>query len=156
MIVVSELVDLDIQIIRFSNIVDFRQVKGLARAHAANTAWASSDVVHLFDESAAIVSVRDAHIDLLRRHYRELYRALDLIVLRRAGWVCRTAPQWRVVEHFLRDRHALDGQATELTIASELDGLYPLFTRDEIHAVSRAPTVELFSTAYLDSDDHHS
>ena len=146
MIVVSEIVDLDIQIIRFSDVVDFRQLKELARAHVANTAWASSDVIHFFDESAALASIRNAHVDLLRHHYRELYRGLDLIVLRRAGWVCCTAPQWRLVEYFLRERHALDGQATELMMASDLTGLYPLFGHDELNDVASAPGIELFRT----------
>ncbi|MBS0385248.1 MAG: hypothetical protein JSS00_07855 [Proteobacteria bacterium] len=88
--------------------------------------------INVVDEFADLSDLMSAPMEDLRARYRALHLQLNFHVLRRSGWLCRSAQAWRIVEEWLRDRHSRDGQGTEVFLASDWPELLELFSRDEL------------------------
>jgi hypothetical protein len=134
---------LALHIITFAGVVRFSEIAELGRAHAENSVWAGADTFHIVDDEADLSLLSHAQLDTVREHYRKLHQSIEFFLLRRSGWVCRSAQASRVVEYWLRERHSRDGQGTEVFMAAALGDLVDLFSIEEIEAVaSRSGFVE--------------
>lgn len=111
---------------------EFRQ---LGATHAQHRAWAGADTIHIVRESADVSALTPEHIDILRQHYRSLHSGLDLHIIRRAAWLCSSAPVWRLLEYWLVDRHSRDEHKTEVVLAANLDDIHGVFDAAECAAV---------------------
>jgi hypothetical protein len=129
---------LGFHLIRFEGVVTFDELVELGRLHAAFPVFAAADAIHIIEPDADMSQLQLSQIDLLREHYAHLQKGLDLYLVRRSAWICSTATTCRLVEHWLDGRHSLDGQQTEVVIAADLEGVSPLFLREEIEAVKEA------------------
>lgn len=137
--------ELMLHVVEFSGAVPFSEVEALGRVHAANRSWAGADTFHIIDENADLSEITDAHLNAMRTHYRTVHESIDFFLLRRSGWVCRSAEAWRVAEYWLRERHSRDGQGAEVYLAATLNELSELFSAEEIAAVAaKAGFVELW------------
>lgn len=126
---------LGFHLVHFEDEVGFAQLVELAKLHAAIPAFAAADAIHLIDENADLSRLQLSELDILRAHYAKLQSGLDLYLVRRSAWVCRTATACRLVEHWLDGRHSRDGQKTEVMMTGNVDDVFPLFSREEIEAV---------------------
>lgn len=132
-----------IHVIDFAGAVRFSELVALGRTHADNPTWAGADTLHIVDDAADLSQLTNAQLDTMRAHYRKLHQSIEFFLLRRSGWVCRSADACRVVEYWLQERHSRDGQGTEVLLAMTLDGLADLFSPHEIQAVaSRSGFIE--------------
>lgn len=126
--------ELALHVIDFTGCVRFSEIEELGRAHAENLSWAGADTFHIVAEDANLAELTEARLDTVRAHYRGVHESIEFFILRRSGWVCRSADACRVVEYWLRERHSRDGQGTEVYLAATLDDLGELFSQDEIEA----------------------
>lgn len=137
--------ELLLHVIEFTGAVPFSEIEALGRVHAANLSWAGADTFHIIEDNADLSAITDAHLDAMRAHYRTVHEGIDFFLLRRSGWVCRSAQAWRVAEYWLRERHSRDGQGTEVYLAARLEDLSEMFSAEEIEAVAaRTEFVELW------------
>ncbi len=144
-IAISANAELLLHVIEFSGVVPFSEIEALGRVHAANLSWAGADTFHIIDDNADLSEITDAQLDAMRAHYRTVHESIEFFLLRRSGWVCRSAEAWRVAEYWLRERHSRDGQGTEVYLAATLNELSELFSAEEIAAVaSKMGFVELW------------
>jgi hypothetical protein len=121
--------------VRFEDEVTFAELTELGRLHAAFPVFAAADAIHVIDEAADLSRLQPSELDILRAHYANLQRRLDLYMVRRSAWVCSTAATCRLVEYWLDGRHSRDGQKTEVCMAADIAEVFPLFSREEIEAV---------------------
>lgn len=126
---------LGFHLVRFEGVVTFSELAELGRLHAAFPVFAGADAIHVIDADADLSGLQLSELDILRDHYAKLQRSLDLFLVRRSAWVCGTAATCRLVEHWLDGRHSRDGQKTEVLMACDLAGVFPLFSHEEIAAV---------------------
>lgn len=151
--------ELALHLIEFTGVVQFSELGELGRVHADNRAWASADTFHIVGDNADLSQLTNAQLDTLRAHYRKLHQSIEFFMLRRSGWVCNSSEACRIVEYWLRERHSRDGQGTEVFLATSIEGLDELFSRDEIEAaVARAGFVEhlrIDHTSQRPDEPHH-
>lgn len=126
---------LGFHLLRFQDLVTFAELAELGRMHSAIPAFAAADTIHIIEPDADMSRLQLSELAMLRAHYAQLQRSLDLYLVRRAGWVCSTAATCRLVEYWLDGRHSRDGQKTEVVMAADVADLCPLFSQDEIEAV---------------------
>ena len=124
-----------LHLVRFEDVVTFSELTELGRLHSAIPAFAAADAIHLIEMDADLSGLQLSELDTLREHYAKLQRSLDLYLVRRSAWVCSTATVCGLVEYWLDGRHSRDGQKTEVLMASDVAGIFPLFSREEIEAV---------------------
>lgn len=122
-------------LVRFQDVVTFAELAELGRMHSAIPVFAAADAIHIIDPDADLSRLQFSELDMLRAHYAQLQRALDLYLVRRAAWICSTAATCGLVEYWLDGRHSRDGQKTEVLMAADVADVFPLFSRDEIEAV---------------------
>lgn len=122
-------------LVRFENVVTFTELVELGRLHSAFPIFAGADAIHVIEADADLSRLQLSEIDIMHDHYAELQRSLDLYLVRRSAWVCSTASTCRLVEYWLDGRHSRDGQHTEVAMAVDLAGVFPLFSHEEIEAV---------------------
>lgn len=126
---------LGFHVLRFQDVVTFNDLAELGRMHSAIPVFAAADAIHIIGPDADLSRLQFSELDILRAHYAQLQRSLDLYLMRRAAWVCSAAATRRLVEYWLDGRHSRDGQKTEVLMASDVADVFPLFSRDEIEAV---------------------
>lgn len=153
-IVIAANEDLSLHIIDFGGIVRFSELEALGRTHAANLTWAGADTVHIVDEDADLSEISEDQLDAMRAFYRTVHGGIDIFLVRRSGWVCRSPDAWRVVEYWLAERHSRDGQGTEVFLAATLPELGELFSAEELEAVAaRQSFVELWRVDHAATPD---
>lgn len=128
--------DFGIQLVKFSGAVTNEQAQQLGRLHESRPDLLAADSVQIIDEDADLRQLRGAPLQVLRSHYNRLHRRADFLVLRRSGWICRSASAWRLVEIWLEGRHAHDGQGADVSLVGALADLAPMFTAEELEAIS--------------------
>lgn len=144
-IAISANTELMLHVIDFSGVVAFSEIEALGRVHADNLSWAGADTFHIIEDNADLSAITDAHLDAMRAHYRTVHESIDFFLLRRSGWVCRSAQAWRVAEYWLRERHSRDRQGTEVCLAARLEDLSEMFSAEEnAEVASRTEFVELW------------
>jgi hypothetical protein len=129
--------DLALHVVRFEGAVSFAELLQLGHLHKERPDFASADAVHIVDENADLSALTPEHLDILRKHYSELHRAIEFHVVRRAAWICRSPAAWTLAEYWVADRHSRDGQGTELCLVADLAAARILFADDELAAVKR-------------------
>lgn len=125
---------LGFHLVRFGDVVTFTELAELGRLHSAIPQFAGADAIHIIEPDADLSRLQLSELDVLRAHYAQLQRSLDLYLVRRAAWVCSTAATCRLVEYWLDGRHSRDGQQTEVVMAADVAEVFPLFSREEIAA----------------------
>ena len=105
--------------------------------HKLHRDWAAADTVHVVEDDADLSDLSGAALDALRAEYRTLQADLDLFVVRRALWLCRSKRAWELAEYWVKDRHWRDGQGSELMLVANLDDAGELFAADELAAAAR-------------------
>lgn len=122
-------------VIEFDGRLVFDEFRNLGALHAQRPEWAGVDTIHIVRESADVSALTPQHIDLLRQRYRALHHELDLHFIRRAAWLCASAPVWRLLEYWLLDRHSRDAHKTEVVLAANLSDISGVFDAAELAAV---------------------
>ena len=108
----------------------------IANFYCANPHWNRADLLSLVRDDIDLSNFSPEHLAGLRALYRELHEHGDFILLRRSAWVCSHVSGWRLLEEFLKDRHALDGQGTEVCLVATLPEASCIFDQNEIEAVT--------------------
>lgn len=131
-IVISEHASLKIHRICFSGTLSVDQLRRMIALHEEHPRWAVADSIHIIEPTTDLSQITDDHIDAVRDRYRALYASLAFYLVRRSVWVCRIPEAWRMVEHYLRDRHSRDGQSAEVMLVADLRDSGDIFANDEI------------------------
>ncbi len=124
-----------LHVVKFYGKITFEELTALGALHRSRPDWAGGDTINILDDAVDVSSLTNAHLDALRRHYRDLHQSFDLYVLRRAAWICRSASACAVLEYWLADRHSHDGQSSEVCLVANLSDASCLFSQEEIAAV---------------------
>jgi hypothetical protein len=135
---VSVNVELAIEVVRFTGRVTLWEVTQLVRLHEARPDLITADSVQIVDEDADLSDLTPVRLEGLRDHYSQLLQRADFLLLRRSGWICRSASACSVVEFWLDGRHSRDGQGTDVCLIADVRDLDLLFSDDEIEAVAAA------------------
>jgi hypothetical protein len=127
--------------------VESSELFALADFYRINPGWVKTDVISVVDENATGHAVLAMHLGLMRERFRELHKTSDFLLVRRSAWVCPNVSAWSLLEDFLHERHARDGQGSEVCLVSTLPEASILFEPDEIAGVSSGEGFRLiFST----------
>ena len=127
--------DLALHVIRLEGAVSFDELSELGRLHQTRPDLAAADAVHIVDEAADLSKLTPDHIDAMRSHYRDVQRAIDFHVVRRAAWICPSPRAWKLGEYWVAHRHSRDGQGTEICLVADLADAAALFSPEELAAV---------------------
>ncbi len=108
----------------------------IANFYRTNPHWNRADLLSFAREDVDLSNFSSEHVEGLRGLYRELHHTGDFFLLRRSAWVCSHPGGWRLLEEFLRDRHALDGQGTEVCLVRTIAETICLFDQEEVEALT--------------------
>ncbi|MEQ1811411.1 MAG: hypothetical protein ABL889_15885 [Terricaulis sp.] len=136
-ITISAHPDLALHRIDFFGSIKGAEIAALANTHSTHKDWAGADTIHVVDEAADLSEIDHAGLDKVRAHYQALHRTIDFFLLRRAGWVCVKPQALNLVEYWLKGRHSLDGQGTEVNLVQRWQDLTDVFTVEELAAAER-------------------
>lgn len=123
-----------LRIVHFTERVASSEVADLVAIYGQERDWLGYDSVYLLDADGSDID-RDG-LDDLRQSVFALYREIDLMIVRRSAWICRTEPMRRLAEYWITARHARDGSGAEFRLGDRLEDALGLFTADELAAVS--------------------
>lgn len=128
---------LSFQVVRLDSVLTVSELSRFGALHAEHIDWARADAIHLIDDALDVSGLDYAQLDKLRESYRALHKKLDFHLLRRSAWVCANPRAWPFLEYWLADRHARDGQSTDVCLVRKLHEASALFDDEELEAVTR-------------------
>ncbi len=76
-----------------------------AAYNAANPVWLGFDCVSVIHADVEVSSISLAHLDGVFTAHRELFEPLNLMFMRRSGWVCESPEGQRFLSHWLGKRN---------------------------------------------------
>lgn len=135
---VSVNAELAIEVVRFTGRVTLWEVTQLVRLHEARPDLITADSVQIVEEDADLTDLTPVRLEALRDHYGQVLQRTELLLLRRSGWICRSAAACSLVEYWLDGRHSRDGLGTDVCLVADVRDLDLLFSDDEVEAVAAA------------------
>mgnify|MGYP003596323396 CR=1 FL=1 len=146
MITIARHTPLSLHVVRLSGELTAAQFFAAYAAIAREPNWARADTFYIVDEDVRLKgSDGKALLDQLQVINRDVFKPLDVYVLRRAAWICYAPRAWPFIEYWLSDRHSRDGLQSEFCGGATLDAARQLFEDAEVAAVAAGGDFELLA-----------
>lgn len=77
-----------------------------AAYNAAKPIWLGFDCISVIHDDVDVSAVSLADLDAVFKSHRQLFEPLNLMFMRRSGWVCESPGGQRLLSHWLAKRNA--------------------------------------------------
>lgn len=111
---------LELNFAEYLGSVTTAELIAIAEFLTATPAWLKYDCLSLVSPGADFVSVDRLAVDAIYLKYRTLYAPLNMTIVRRSAWVCRSETADDFVRYWLSSHSANGGLSSEL---QKFDGL---------------------------------
>lgn len=105
---------IELNLVEYTGSVSLAELVALADFQAAQPAMLSYDSISVVRPGADFRSVELSNLDEVFARYRELFRPLNLVILRRSAWICQSPAAEPHVRHWLGDRDTRGGLSSDV------------------------------------------
>jgi len=77
-----------------------------AAYNASNPVWLGFDCISVIHDDIDVTTISLADLDGVFKSHREMFEPLNLMFMRRSGWVCESSTGQRFLSHWLTKRNA--------------------------------------------------
>ena len=92
---------LELNLVEYRGGVTLAELKALAAFMAHNPQHLQRDTLNIIQAGCDFAAIQLAELDTLFAYYAKLYAPLNLQIMRRAAWVCRSAAAKSHLDHWL-------------------------------------------------------
>ncbi|MBL8545583.1 MAG: hypothetical protein JNL81_03920 [Hyphomonadaceae bacterium] len=97
---------LELSRVEYTGAVYARDLHDHAAFNAANPDWLGFDCISVIHADIDVSAINIANLDGVFNAHRELFEPLNLMFMRRSGWVCESPAGQRFLTHWLARRNA--------------------------------------------------
>jgi hypothetical protein len=97
---------LELSRVEYTGIMRAQDLHDHAAYNAANPVWLGFDCVSVIHADVDVSALNVSNLDGVFNAHRELFEPLNLMFMRRSGWVCESAAGQRFLSHWLAKRNA--------------------------------------------------
>ncbi len=96
---------LELSRVEYTGIIRAQDMHDHAAYNAANPIWLGFDCISVIHADTDPSGISLANVDSVFSAHRELFEPLNLMFMRRSGWVCESAQGQRFLSHWLAKRN---------------------------------------------------
>lgn len=96
---------LEVSRVEYFGVVRAADLHDHARFNAANPVWLGYDCISVIHRDVDVAGLTSADLDGVFGAHRQLFEPLNLMFMRRSGWVCESAIGQRFLSHWLAKRN---------------------------------------------------
>lgn len=97
---------LEISRVEYSGAIRAKDLHDHAEYNAANPAWLGFDCISVIHADVHIAGLSLTELDGVFKAHRQLFEPLNLMFMRRSGWVCDSPMAQRFLGHWIGKRNA--------------------------------------------------
>ncbi len=97
---------LEISCVEYVGVMRAIDLHDHAAYNAANPVWLGFDCISVIHDDVDVSAVSLADLDGVFKSHRQLFEPLNLMFMRRSGWVCESPGGQRLLSHWLTKRNA--------------------------------------------------
>ncbi|HEX8901282.1 hypothetical protein [Vitreimonas sp.] len=98
--------ELEVSRVEYFGAVRAEDMHNHAAFNADNPVWLGFDCISVIHADLDVASFSLADLDGVFKAHRDLFEPLNLLFMRRSGWVCESAAGQRLLDHWLGRRNA--------------------------------------------------
>lgn len=98
--------NLEISRVEYSGAIRGADMHNHAAFNAANPVWLGFDCISVIHADVDVSGISLVELDGVFTSHRELFEPLNLMFMRRSGWVCESPIGQRFLSHWLEKRNA--------------------------------------------------
>ena len=95
---------LELSRVEYSGVIRAQDLHDHAVFNAANPVWLGFDCISVIHADIDVSGINTSNLDGVFNAHRELFEPLNLMFMRRSGWVCESAAGQRFLSHWLAKR----------------------------------------------------
>ena len=97
---------LELSRVEYNGVMRAQDLHDHAAFNAANPVWLGFDCISVIHADVDVSAINVNNLDGVFNAHRELFVPLNLMFMRRSGWVCESAAGQRFLNHWLTKRNA--------------------------------------------------
>jgi hypothetical protein len=113
-IVVRHHAGMELHRVEYLGSVTAAELSALVDFQAAHPRWLACDALNLVPLGSDFAGLNFKDLDAAFRRYRELFAQKEMMVLRRAAWLCRSPAAQPTVDNWINARNLRQGMASEV------------------------------------------
>lgn len=97
---------LELSRVEYTGVMRAQDLHDHAAFNAANPVWLGLDCISVIHNDVDVSDISLGNLDGVFTAHRELFEPLNLMFMRRSGWVCESPTGQRFLSHWLTKRNA--------------------------------------------------
>lgn len=98
--------DLELNRLDFVGAVRLAELRGLVEFVTAEPHWLTFDCLNVVNPGAEFVDIALTELDAVFARYRDIFAPMDVLIMRRAAWLCESPAALRHIRYWLQGRDA--------------------------------------------------
>ena len=113
-LVIRHHADLELHRVEYLGSVTAAELSALIDFQASNPIWLTCDALNVVPPGSDFAGLNFSDLDTAFRRYRVLFAQNEMMVLRRAAWICRSPAAQPTVDNWIHARNLREGIASEV------------------------------------------